>query len=512
MKALRRIPRVFAKTAAAAAVMVAVGLPAASVAGAATAPTLTCASSYTNTYCPVFIVAGQGGSGAIDFYGTGFANDQAVGGNVTLTTTAPGVSFSNVQEVSSIHGTATITVSSTTPTGFYPLTLTDDSGSVTMTVGLGIDVGPQVTGVTGNAATVGASTTVTLTGTGLRDTYVTFAGTGVPPTTPCCSTTPNSLGTTATFTVNTAGATPGTWSMIVHNYYPSLGNLNGTFVSTYTVNAAATPVTITGIAPSELGIPAGPSSSVVPITVTGTGFEPGAVVSLPAPSAGVTFGTTTFVNSSTLTFSVTVAPGAAIAQDNVKVLNPDSSNATGTGILGIGEAAQAVGPPAPTPPVVTYISGSLTPGTSSIIFVQGSSTFPITTGSTVNVTFGGLTNPTEILSGTVLSVDGTNTARVQVIVPRFATSTVTTALTPASTTLVVADGSGAPVGAGSLTISDGANSEVVTYTSRTGNTFNGISVPKAHAVGTLVEWSFPTDRRRGDDGQQRHRTSSRPPR
>jgi hypothetical protein len=495
MNTLRRIPRIFAKTFAAVAVVAAVGIPAASMAGAVTAPTLTCASDYSNTYCPVYIVAGQGGSDQIEFYGSNFANDQAIGGNVTLTTTAPGVTFSNVNETGTGSGTADLSVSSSTPTGFFPLTLTDSNGSSTMAVGLGVDVGPQVTATTGNVTTVGGTTTVTLTGSGLRDTYITFSGTGTPPTTPCCETTWNTLGTSATFTVNTSGATPGTWSMIVNNFYPSLGNLNGTFLDTYTVNSAATPVTITAISPSELGIPAGPASSTVSVTLTGTGFESGAVVQLPAPSAGLTLNSSTFVNSSTMTFSVTVAPGATIAQDDVKILNPDTTTATGTGILGIGEAAAAVGPAAPVPPVVNWVSGQLTPGTSSIVFVQGSSTFPITTGSTVSVTFGGLTNQSEILSGTVLSVDSTNTARVQVLVPRFAITGTTAANLAAATTINVADTSGAPAGPSTLTIVDGTSTQILSYTAKTATSFTGVTAVGgvlAHPSGSIVEWLFPT--------------------
>ena len=501
MNTLRRIPRLLTKAVAAGAVLVAAAVPMAiaGTAGAATAPTLTCLTALNPaTYCPNYVVAGQGSSGTVNFAGTGFANDQAIGGNVTLTTTAAGVSFSNAQETSAIAGTATITTSSTTAPGFYPVTLTDDNGSVTMAVGLGIDVGPQVTAVTGNVTTTGGTTTVNITGTNLRTASASFAGTGTLPHV-TSGYTINSLGTTMSFTVATSGppATPGTFSMIISDSYPSL--LRGQFVSSYTVNAAATPVTITGITPSELGIPGGPSSSNVAVTVSGTGFLPGAVVQIcaapgPCPaaaSAGVTFVSSTFVNSSTMTFIANVAPGAAIAQDDVRVLNPDATQAEGTGILGIGEAAAAVGPAAPTPPVVTYLSGTLTPGTSSIIHVIGSSTFPITTSSTVKVTFGGLTNPSEILSGTVLSVDATNTATVRVIVPRFATTTLTTASTAGGGTLAVADATG--VNGGSVTLVDGTSTQVVTYGGSTATSLTGIGAGLlVHAVGTLVEWPFPT--------------------
>ena len=213
MNTLRRIPRLLTKAVAAGAVLVAAAVPMAiaGTAGAATAPTLTCLTALNPaTYCPNYVVAGQGSSGTVNFAGTGFANDQAIGGNVTLTTTATGVSFSNAQETSAIAGTATITTSSTTAPGFYPVTLTDDNGSVTMAVGLGIDVGPQVTAVTGNVTTTGGTTTVNITGTNLRTASASFAGTGTLPHV-TSGYTINSLGTTMSFTVATSGptATPG---------------------------------------------------------------------------------------------------------------------------------------------------------------------------------------------------------------------------------------------------------------------------------------------------------------
>src|SRR5450759_2103589 len=196
MNTLRRIPRIAIKAVAAGAVMVAAALPIAAVstvAGAVTPTTFTCLTTNTAS-CPNFLAAGQGSSGTVYFEGTGFANDQAVGGNVTLTTTATGVTFSDAQETSSTFGHATITTSSSTPPGFYPVTLTDDNGSATMTLGLGIDVGPQVTTVVGNVATVGATSTVNITGTNLRTASVSFSGTGTAPV--ASGVTINSLGTT----------------------------------------------------------------------------------------------------------------------------------------------------------------------------------------------------------------------------------------------------------------------------------------------------------------------------
>ncbi len=184
MNTLRRISRPLVKTFAVGAVMVAAALPAMALSGTASAataaPTITCsvASSLASPVCAgptTYATIGQGFGGNFVADGTNFADDQAVGGAVTLTTTAPGVTFSNVNETSTTALTATIDSSSTTTPGFYPVTLTDDNGTVTETVGLGVDNGPQIKTITGNAGTLGgAASTVTVTGSFLNDADVTL--------------------------------------------------------------------------------------------------------------------------------------------------------------------------------------------------------------------------------------------------------------------------------------------------------------------------------------------------
>src|ERR1700692_729225 len=110
MNTLRRISRPLVKTFAVGAVMVAAALPAMALSGTASAataaPTLTCDVASAVPCANGYALTGQGFSGSFNALGTGFANDQAVGGTVTLTTTAPGVSFSNVNETSATTLTA----------------------------------------------------------------------------------------------------------------------------------------------------------------------------------------------------------------------------------------------------------------------------------------------------------------------------------------------------------------------------------------------------------------------
>jgi hypothetical protein len=495
----RRIPRQMVKGLAGLAVLVASAVPLVALAGtasAATAPTLTCsvASNTTIVNCTNgYAIVGQGFTGNFEAAGTGFANDQAVGGNVTLTTTATGVTFSDVVE-SAGTVTAAITTTSATATGFYPVTLTDDSGTATFAVGLGIDNGPQITTIAGNAGTSsGAASTVTITGTGLEGAIPTFSTTGTTAV-GVTSFTSNNAGTSMTIVVNNAGATAGSDTLTVSGRQGGESVIGaGVATSSYTVNAAATPISITGVTPNELGIPL-VNPSTVTVTVSGTGFELGAVLTI-VPYTGVTVASPTFVNSTTMTEQVTVAAGTIPNNLEVSIVNPDTTSVPAADLIGIGEPADVTtsGPAAPVAPALGLVSGFLAPGTASILHVTGTSTFPITTSSTVNVKQTGVTNVSESLTGSVVSVDATNDATIKVQVPRYATSVTTAAILAGAAGFSVTDATGITNGTVSATIVDGASTEKVTGT-LTGNAFaiTGPAVTEfAHATGVTVEFPFP---------------------
>jgi len=497
------------KTFAVGAVMVAAALPAMALSGTAsaatTAPTIVCTNATTaaNPTCGTgYAVVGQGFSGNFVAEGTDFAFDQAVGGAVTLTTTAPGVTFTNVNETSATVLTADVATTSATTPGFYPVTLTDDNGTSTFAVGLGVDNGPQVATVAGNTGTGGgAASTVSVTGTFLNNTTVSVVPSGVVGSiTPTISaTTLSNSGTTLSFTVNNdpgaVAATPGTYSVDITSAWPT-GALGQTTTS-YTVTGAPSVVSITGVTPNELNFPlVNPSTQTV--TVSGTGFELGAVLTItPVPAnAGVTIADPTFVNSTTMTAQITVATTPTTDTElTVAVVNPDTSNVSGAGLIGVGEPPTntVAGPAAPVAPALGAVTGYLAPGTASVIQVTGTSTFPITTGSTVGVKRAGVTNVSESLTGTVTAVGSANNATILVKVPRYATSTTTAAIAAAATSFTVTDASGITNGATTATIIDGASTEQLAG-SLAGNVFTITTTGGArfaHLAGVTVEFPFP---------------------
>ncbi len=489
--------------------MVAAALPAMAVsgtAGAATsAPTLTCtvasptADTFTTPYCDSgYAIIGQGFSGNFYASGGGFAVDQGLGGNVTLTTTAAGVTFSGVQETDSGDLSATITSTSATAPGFYPVTLTDDNGSVTMAIGLGVDVGPQITTITGNTGTVGGSSTILITGANLQGISASLEQpSGCTDTnSPVVSGTSNN--TSATITVSNSGATPCTYTLVLTSPYPDNSDYApGATVASFVVGAVSSALSITGINPSELatsGLSASNTSSTSTVVITGTGFEPGAVGSLSTTDGGVVSGGFVYTNSTTMTGSITLTyPGGAITsvQENILITNPDSTNVTGTGILGIGEPA-ASAPTSIVAPTIGCNGGPLEAGVLTIFTCTGSSTFPITATTAFSLSVAGNTTASEMVTGKVVSVTNDD-ATIDAYVPAFSSTTTTAALTTSEDSVTVASTAGIPTGAGAWII-DGASSEPVDILSASGGlvTFSA-DVANAHAAGVTLEWPFDTD-------------------
>ena len=283
MNTLRRIPRHMVKALAAGAVMVAAALPlaAATTAGAAAPPIVLTAATVTFTPHTGSTVNsfGQGATGAVDITGaTGLAAD---GGNVTLTSTAPGLTFSQVAEptggTAGTEITALFASTSATVAGSYPLTVTDDNGTVTKAGAITVTPAPTVTAVNPAGLSDGnGQTSVAVTGTGFVGTpTVTFTSTvnGTTLTSgTATSVTATSLSVlvTPTNSISGAAATAGTYVVTVAN----ADGGNGTSAAIFTINSFG----ITSVSPSAVPL-AITTPSTTPVTVAGAGFETGAQLS-----------------------------------------------------------------------------------------------------------------------------------------------------------------------------------------------------------------------------------------
>ncbi|HEY5112460.1 MAG TPA: IPT/TIG domain-containing protein [Acidimicrobiales bacterium] len=491
MNTLRRIARNITKTAAVSAVLVAAALPVAlsSTAGAATPTLISVANSFATP-----ALFGSGWTGTLTITGTNFVGTT---GSETLTTNAPGVSFATSIAGSTTVFTDVVTSSQTTPVGFYNLTVTDANGTVTQTNAFSVVQSPTLSATsptTLQATATGSPHTVTLTGTGLAtgDTWAAATALGANPIGGAGAITDISA-TSATISATTASTTTlGAQTITVTD--PTTGG-------TASVGITVTGPTITAVAPSAgLGIPTSAGSSVQTVTLTGTDFVAGAVVSLTiATPAGVSIGAATVASSTSITVPFTITNPTYVAgpfQYTVVVTNSDGSVATSaTGALGIGEAAAGVAPTAPSIGGAAPIDASANPV--ETFTVTGSTSFPITTGSTATVANVG--DPALTLPATVTAVSAANVATVSVKVPRYAFTTLSPGVALGATSFTIPAAFAAASGLGAVTtfqIVDGANTEaVVSSAVNTGTgvvTLTGITTfAHAHAAGTEVEVLLP---------------------
>jgi hypothetical protein len=366
MNTSRRIPRIMVKALAAGAVLVAAALPLAiaTAAGASTFTTVTFTphtGSTTNEF-------GTGASGTFVIAGSGFAAD---GSTTTVTSSAPGLTFSNVAEPA---GGASVTgsFSSTQATipGNYTLTVTDDTGPTTSTTtatGVVVDSNSTITTVvpatpvTQANANINTPTVVTITGSGfVTGAKVTFQN----------STDGTSLASAAVVGELTAGvanptADQGTATFVsatsltavvsptnsITGATEAAGTYNVTVVNPdggTTVDSAALtviPYGVDSVTPSAV-VPTATTTNTA-VTIAGAGFEPGATVTLTgcAEADGVSPLATSSVTSATTITATVPEIGTADELCGVTVDNPTIANGGNAavfslpGALGIGEAS-----------------------------------------------------------------------------------------------------------------------------------------------------------------------------
>jgi len=304
MNIFKKLPQVAARVIATGALLVAASLPLmAGTAGALTLPgVMTGATATVTTIGTTTGLTGDafaaGASGVITVSGaSGLAHD---GGNVTITSNAPGVTFSGAVEGSATAFTVNFTSSATTTTaGTYSLSLTDNNGAATgsITNAFTVDALPTLTGFSTTTASQGQTIgALVITGTGFNNSGNTDTNTnGVAKVTISNATngTPIVPGTASytSFAAN-AASTSLTLNSItllsttaVGAYNVTLTNKDGgsvTYTNAITVGAQG----LTNVSPSSIvGATPGTPASTKSVTLTGSGFQNGAVVTIGTTSS-----------------------------------------------------------------------------------------------------------------------------------------------------------------------------------------------------------------------------------
>jgi hypothetical protein len=377
------------KAVAAGAVILAAALPLvmATAAGAATIATATFTPHNTTYATPNEI--GTGASGTFVLTGT-FASD---GSTTTVTSTAPGLTFSGVTEPTTGADAGDVTGSfastSATVPGTYTLTVTDDSGAGTSTTtagGVVVDANSVVTTVVPATPVTQANppvtTIVTITGSGfVSGATVTFQNTTDGTDLASAATAGDivaGLATgvtqgTATFvsaTELTVAVSP--TNSIVAGEGEAAGTYNVTVVNPdggTTVDAAALtviPYGVSSVTPSAL-VPTATSTNTN-VTIAGAGFEPGASILISGTDcngAGGQIGggaggvVSSSVTSATTITAVVAELGTTDALCDVTVQNP-LPGAGGNGASFILDGALGIGEASTVAPTVTATSETAT--------------------------------------------------------------------------------------------------------------------------------------------------------
>ncbi len=234
------------------------------------------------------------------------------------------------------------------PPGYYMLFLLNNNGVPSVASSLLLSSSstpaPTVTSISPNSGTINGGTAVTITGTGFLAGATVSVG-GTPAT---GVTVVNSTSITATTPAHAAG----TANVVVTNSDTQSGTLTQGFTYTTVSNPAPT---LTGISPAS-----GTAAGGTAVTISGTGFQAGATVSLGGtPATGVTV-----MNSMSITAT---SPAHAAGTVSVIVTNSD----TQSGTLTQGFTYTSVSNAAPTLTGISPASGTAAGGSAVTITGMG---------------------------------------------------------------------------------------------------------------------------------------------
>ena len=392
------------------------------------------------------------GGTPVTITGSGFQ----AGATVSLGgTAATGVSVSSsttITATTAAHAAGTVNVVVTNP----------DSQSGTLPSGYSYgNPAPTVSSITPSSGPASGGTPVTITGSGFQaGATVSLGGTAA---------TGVSVSSSTTITATTAAHAAGTVNVVVTN--PD--SQSGTLPSGYSYGNPAP--TVSSITPSS-----GPASGGTPVTITGSGFQAGATVSL-----GGTAATGVSVSSSTTITATTAAHAAGTV--NVVVTNPDSQSGTLP-------SGYSYGNPAPTVSSITPSSGPASGGTPVTITGSG-----FQAGATVSLGGTAATGVSVSSSTTITATTAAHAAgTVNVVVtnPDSQSGTLPSGYSygnPAPTVSSITPSSGPASGGTPVTIT-GSGFQAGATVSLGGTAATGVSVSSsttitatttAHAAGTV---------------------------
>ncbi|MDP9101786.1 MAG: IPT/TIG domain-containing protein [Actinomycetota bacterium] len=296
------------------------------------------------------------GSTNVTLVGTGFQN----GATMTMT----GGAVTAVNWVSSTQMTATFTPDGTLEgTNATTVTITNPDSGVGTAPWTVNPSAPTITSVSPASVVAGVAKSVTITGTNFMNA----------PTLTMTQGTVSSVAyvnaTTLTAIVTASAGASGTATFTVVN--PDTGTGSG---GSITINPAPK---ITSIAPGSATVGVAKT-----ITLTGANFQAGATIAI----AKGTVSGATWVNSTTLTASVTIGAGQS-GTDTFTVTNPDGGSATG-GVLTI----------VPAPTVTSVSPNFATENVSKAVTITGAN---FQSGATVTFSKGTLTGVTYVNATTI---------------------------------------------------------------------------------------------------------------